>query len=196
MLPLAWAWATLPTLTVVGAHLAGADIYQVRYLTFTVPAAALLVGLGLTTYSGRARALLAAGLVLAAVPGVVSHHLAGAKSAEDYRGLAALAEHWRADAVVFSGRREPGHRDQLSRALPRDRGRAPARVGGRHRARCSAATWLPGPCICEDVAGWRILQFQPAQATRDAYARRLTRLGCRVVAETGRGRYRATLLQC
>ncbi len=195
LLPLAWAWATLPTLAVVGAHLAGADIYQVRYLTFTVPAVALLVGFGLTTYPGRARALLAAGLVLAAVPGVVSHHLAGAKSAEDYRGMAALADDWRADAVVFSGAGSRG----IAISYPEPfHGTEDVLLAGSPAASGTlfGSNLPPRAVRREDVAGRRILQFQPAQAPRDAYARRLARLGCRVVAETGRGRYRATLLQC
>jgi mannosyltransferase len=195
LLPLAWTWATLPTLAVVGAHLAGGEIYQVRYLTFTAPAVALLVGVGLATYSGGARVLLAAALVLAAVPGVVSHHVAGAKSAEDYRGMAALAASWRADAVVFSGAGSRGiaisypgpfraTEDVLLHRSPADSGTL---FGSNVRA---------GVVRRADVAGRRILQFQRAGTAGDAYARRLDRLGCRVVAETGRGRYRATLLQC
>ena len=179
----------------VGAHLAGADIYQVRYLTFTVPAVALLLGFGLTTFSVRARGLLAAGLVLAAVPGVVSHHVTGAKSAEDYRGMAALAEDWRADAVVFSGAGSRG----IAISYPGPfHGTEDVLLAGSPAASGTlfGSNLPPRAVRREDVAGRRLLQFQPAQAPRDAYARRLARLGCRVVAETGRGRYRATLLQC
>ena len=193
LLPLAWAWATLPTLAVVGAHLVGADIYQVRYLTFTVPAVALLVGFGLTTYR-RARALLAAGLVLAASrvwcpitwPGQVRRGLP--RDGRPRRRLAC-----RRGRVL--GRREPG----ASRSAIRSPSTGPRtcsdRVAG--RVRHVVRQHLPPRAVRrEHVAGRRILQFQPAQAPSDAYARRLARLGCRVVAETGRGRYRATLLQC
>ena len=195
LLPLVWTWAVVPTLLIAGPRLWGAQFYEVRYLTYSVPAVAILVGVGLSTYAGVFRRALVAALVLAAVPTVLAHHLTGAKADEDYRGLAALAETWRADAVVFSGAGSRG----IEIAYP-----APFLETEDLILRWSAtesdtlfginvpARWIQPA----DVAGKAVLQYRMTDRRPDPYARRLHRLGCRVEASAIRWRFTAVLLRC
>ena len=190
-----WTWAVVPTLLIAGPRLWGAQLYEVRYLAYSAPAVAILVGVGVSTYAGVVRRALVAALVLAAVPTLLAHHLPGAKSDEDYRGLAALAETWRADAVVFSGAGSRG----IEVAYP-----APFRETEDLLLRWSAtesdtlfgvnvpARWIQPA----DVAGKAVLQYRMTDGRpADPYARRLHRLGCRVEATAARWRFTAVLLR-
>jgi len=195
LLPLVWTWAMLPPLAIAGPNLWGAQLYQVRYLTYAVPAVAILVGVSLSAYAGLRRNVLAAALVLTVVPALLLHHLPSAKSGEDYRGLAALAETWSVDAVVFSG---PGSRG-IKVAYP-------ASFHGTEdlilRRTATASDTLfgvnapPRSLRSGDLAGKTILHYQRTEHRPDAYAQRMLRLGCRRVAETVRWRFTATVLNC
>jgi mannosyltransferase len=194
-LPLAWSWAVVPTVAIAGPHLWGAQLYQVRYLTYSVPAVAILVAVGLSTYRPGLRRVLSAALVLTAVPGVVGHHLPDAKSGEDYRGLAALADSWEVDAVVFSGAGSRG----IKVSYP-----APFR-GTRdlilQRSATESDTLFgvnapPRRLQRREVAGEVLLHYERSDQRPDRYAPRLRRLGCRPSDVVVRWRFRATLLLC
>ena len=195
LLPLAWTWAVLPTLVIAGPHLWGAQVYQVRYLTYSVPAVAILVGIGLSTYAGVFRVALAGVLVLVVLPGLLSHHLPEAKSGEDYRGLAGLADTWNVDAVVFSGAGSRG----IEVAYP-----APFRGTEDLLIRQSAAASEtlfgvnepPRSLRAGQVTRKTVLQYQRTDRPSDAHALRLRRLGCRSVTRIVRWRFNATLYTC
>jgi mannosyltransferase len=198
LLPLVWTWAVVPTLVIAGPHLLGAQVYHVRYLTYSVPAVAILVGVGLSTYDGVRRLALAAVLVVAVIPPLLSHHLPGAKSGEDYRGLAALAETWDVDAVVFAG---AGSRS-IKVAYPEPfRGTEDLVL---HRSATSSDTLFglnaqPRSLRAVHVRGKTVLYYWRSDHPPDRYGERLRRLGCRPAVHTVRTirwRFSATVLSC
>jgi mannosyltransferase len=195
LLPLLWTWAVVPTLAIAGPRLFGTQAYQVRYLTYSVPAVAILLGIGLSTYDGVRRRALATALVLAAIPAVVSHHLPGSKSGEDYRGLAEVANTWNVEAVVFSGAGSRGIKVAY-----------PAPFQGTedlilHRSPTASGTLFglnarPGSLRAVHLAGKTVLHYQRTDRPPDPYAQRLRRLGCRSLAQAVRWRFTATVFKC
>lgn len=98
-------WLVVPTLGVLAYSVVGSPVYTPKYLAFTVPALALLVGTALTALRGRARVAAALVLlVLLAVPSYVSERRTTAKDLSDWapavRFLEASARP--GDAVVYT----------------------------------------------------------------------------------------------
>ncbi|WP_258724053.1 glycosyltransferase family 39 protein [Cellulomonas sp. NS3] len=98
-------WLVVPTVGVLAYSVVASPVYTPKYLAFTVPALALLVGEALTTLRGRAQPAAALGLVvLLAVPSYVSERRTTAKDLSDWapavRHLEASARP--GDAVVYT----------------------------------------------------------------------------------------------
>ena len=106
-----WAlpWAFLPPLAVAALALAGPPVYNPRYFSFTAPAVALLLAVGLESLRGRGRLLAATALVLAAAaaPVYVSQRGPTAKSGTDWAQAAAVVHRHRAGEGVYFAPRYP-----------------------------------------------------------------------------------------
>jgi mannosyltransferase len=103
-------WAVLPPVLVVAATLAGPPLYNPRYFTFTVPAAAVLVVLGLEALPRRAALGAAVAVLLLAAPVYVSQRGSTAKSGADWTGVAdrVAAGREAGDGVYFAPRTPQG----------------------------------------------------------------------------------------
>lgn len=115
-------WIILPTALVAGYAVAVAPIYQPRYFTFTAPAAAILIALGLRTLSRRWYTITAIALYAVCIAVVfVSQRTPFAKSGSDWSAVAsAISEAQQPrDAVYFAPRYEPvdGIIDQTTRRI-------------------------------------------------------------------------------
>ncbi len=102
---LALPWLVLPTAGVLAASLLGPSMYTPKYLSFSLPAMALLVGLAVATLPTRAaRVAVLVVIAVAAVPSYVAERRLQGKDASDW---ALAAERVEAaaepgDAVVFT----------------------------------------------------------------------------------------------
>ncbi|MGW0043957.1 glycosyltransferase family 39 protein [Rhodococcus sp. NPDC003348] len=99
-------WLLLPTIALVGYSLVGQPMYTPRYLLFTVPAAALLIGWALTRVTARAwvAGLGVAVLAALALPNYLAQRAPDAKpSGMDFSAVNRFAaEHMRpGDCVLF-----------------------------------------------------------------------------------------------
>jgi mannosyltransferase len=97
-------WLVLPTLGVLAYSIVSSPMYTPKYLAFSVPALALLVGEALTALRPRAQLAALVVLALLAVPSYVSERRTAGKDASDWApAVGYLAESSRAgDAVVFT----------------------------------------------------------------------------------------------
>lgn len=88
------AWIAAPTVVVVAYSVVGEPLYQPRYLAFTTPAVALLIGMAVVTVarSPQSIALVAAVLMLAAAPNYLAQRLPYAKLGSDYSQVADLVK--------------------------------------------------------------------------------------------------------
>lgn len=102
-------WLVLPTAVVAGYSLVVFPMYSPRYLTFTAPAVAVLLGAALVrVVSGRSRVVVAVVLLALAAPVYVSQRGAYAKSGTDWVSVArAVSAHGPGEAVYFTPRRPP-----------------------------------------------------------------------------------------
>ncbi|MFD6700977.1 MULTISPECIES: glycosyltransferase family 39 protein [unclassified Microbacterium] len=127
---LALLWLALPTAAVLIGSVLIAPMYTVRYLSFCVPAAAILVALGVRTtarwLAGRTplRTTTATGILLAVVlaafvPNLIVLRGPYAKDGSDWREAAAyLRAHARTgDAVVYDDRPKNSDRPRLIAAV-------------------------------------------------------------------------------
>ena len=106
--PLMIAWAAVPTLALVGYSLLATPLYNPRYLTFASPAIAVLLGVGLVRlgrlpgWRGWLSLLVAAGIILCALPVFASQRTVYAKGGADWKVLAAfVAERRGPDQAVY-----------------------------------------------------------------------------------------------
>ncbi|MGW0162986.1 glycosyltransferase family 39 protein [Mycobacterium sp. NPDC003323] len=85
-------WILLPTALLVGYTALVQPIYQPHYLSFTTPAAALLIGCGVVVVGGSVRgiAALLALIAVAALPNYLAQRSPYAKYGSDYSQLAGL----------------------------------------------------------------------------------------------------------
>jgi len=194
-LALCLTWLVLPTVAVAGANLTRLEAYQERYLTFTVPAVALVAAVGLMTLGVRARALAALVVVLLALP-VFAHHRSPDPKFDDFRRLATSAADAHPDAVVFSRPAARGVALTYPGDFPRVRDLSLAESGRRSgtlygtsaRARSLTRT---------RVAGRTLLLVGPTGAVDDPWALRLDELRCVPRPNpTVDARYTATTYTC
>jgi len=195
LVPLAWAWALIPTLVIAGAHLAGAQVYQVRYVTYSVPGAALLVVVGIASAPSRPRLVLAAALLAVVIPVLVGQHDRDAKSGENYRALALFAEQSGADRVLFSGGGSRGIRiaypasfrgtqDLLLRLSPNDSDNL---FGTNRRHRSLRPT---------EVATHLVVVYRMTTNPNDPVVRRLEAWGCLLLRDEPTRRFTGVLYRC
>lgn len=102
-------WLAVPTAVVAGYSLVVSPMYSPRYLTFTTPAVAVLLGAALVqVVSGRSRVVVAALLLALAAPVYVSQRGSYAKSGTDWVSVAGVVSaHGAGEAVYFTPRRVP-----------------------------------------------------------------------------------------
>jgi len=102
-------WLALPTAVVAGYALAVSPMYSPRYLTFTTPAVAVLLGAAVVhVVSGRSRVVVAVLLLALTAPVYVSQRGVDAKSGSDWAAVAsAVSVHGPREAVYFTPRRPP-----------------------------------------------------------------------------------------
>lgn len=102
-------WLAVPTAVVAGYSLLVSPMYSPRYLTFTAPAVAVLLGAAVVrVVSGRGRVVVAVVLLALSAPVYVSQRGAYAKSGTDWVSVArAVSAHGVGDAVYFTPRRPP-----------------------------------------------------------------------------------------
>lgn len=102
-------WLILPTVLVAGYAVVAAPIYQPRYFTFTAPAAAILIAVGVRTLSRRWVAVAGLAVYLVCVSVVfASQRIPFAKSGSDWSAAAYVVAAAAApgDAVYFAPRDE------------------------------------------------------------------------------------------
>jgi mannosyltransferase len=173
------AWIAVPTVIVVAYSVIGEPLYQPRYLAFTTPAMALLIGIAVVTVarSPQSIALVAAVLMLAAAPNYLAQRLPHSKLGSDYSQVADLVKSragagdcLQADDAVddMIGRLKAARPDAF-RAL-RDDGEARPPVDadtlfGPRRDSVSWADWL---ATCPTV--WTIAEADAAPSGMPAYA--------------------------
>jgi mannosyltransferase len=189
------AWMLVPTVLIAGATLTGLQLYQERYLTFTVPAVVLVTAVGLTSWGVRTRAVAALGIVLLALP-AFAHHRSSNPKFDDFRRLARSAAVAQPDAVVFSPSAARGvattYPGEFPRAEDLSLAESPRRSGTLHgtSARPRSLTRLR-------VAGRTLLLVGRTGAVNDPWALRLSELRC--VPEptpTVDARYTVTTYNC
>ncbi|MBX3098434.1 MAG: glycosyltransferase family 39 protein [Salinibacterium sp.] len=129
---LAVAWLLLPTAVLLTGNATVSPMYNVRYLTFSTPAAAILIALGVVALARRLmprwRALLAAvllgTLLVACAPGYLSQRTPFAKDGgSDLRQVAEYigAHSVTGDAIVFDQTTKPSRDPRLAlRLYPSD----------------------------------------------------------------------------
>lgn len=106
---LAWLipWMVLPTLVVGAYSLLAGPLYNPRYFSFTTPALAVLIGLGICALSRRWLQVAVMTLLIAlALPVYLSQRTVNAKSSSDWSQVAAVIEGNKApgQAVYFAPR--------------------------------------------------------------------------------------------
>ncbi|MHB1173005.1 MAG: glycosyltransferase family 39 protein [Lacisediminihabitans sp.] len=109
-------WLFAPTVLLLGANAVSA-MYTVRYLSFSAPAAALLIGLALSIPSRRWAAPLAiAALVVTAAPTYLAQRTLYAKNSSDWASVAEVIKaHARpGDGVLFDESLQPSKRLRLA----------------------------------------------------------------------------------
>ncbi|WP_298459547.1 glycosyltransferase family 39 protein [uncultured Cellulomonas sp.] len=105
LLVVALPWLVLPTAGVVAYSLVAAPMYAGKYLAFSVPALALLVGAAVAAVRPVSRRVLVLAVVaLLAVPSYLSERVVTAKDASDWRLVAEHVDRVSrpGDAVVFT----------------------------------------------------------------------------------------------
>ena len=110
MRPLLLSWLIVPTAVLVGYALLATPLYNPRYLTYSAPAVAILLGLGLVRLRRRWSQLAAVGLIiLLALPVYASQRGTYAKSGADWQAVARFVEQHRGpdQAVYFAPRTPP-----------------------------------------------------------------------------------------
>ena len=107
-------WMVVPTAVLVGYSVAATPLYNPRYLTFTTPAVAGLLGIGLVKLGalpGRLALLRFAAvalIVLLSVPIFASQRTSFAKSGADWKQIATfVTERRAADQAVYYAPRDP-----------------------------------------------------------------------------------------
>ncbi len=102
-------WLAVPTAVVAGYSLVVSPMYSPRYLTFTAPAVAVLLGAAVVrVVAGRSRVVVAVVLLALAAPVYVSQRGAYAKSGTDWVSVARVVfAHGAGEAVYFTPRRPP-----------------------------------------------------------------------------------------
>lgn len=100
-------WLAMPTAVVAGYSLVVSPMYSPRYLTFTAPAVAVLLGAAVVrVVHGRGRVVVVVVLLALAAPVYVSQRGAYAKSGTDWVAVArAVSAHGAGEAVYFTPRR-------------------------------------------------------------------------------------------
>lgn len=118
---LAGLWLVIPTVILVGTSLAVLPIYTVRYLSFTAPAFALLIGLGVDALGLRPLRWIAVALLIAtAVPSWAQERGPYAKDGgSDWRQVADYiqANATPGDGVYFDRSTKPSQRERLGMHL-------------------------------------------------------------------------------
>ena len=108
--PLLLCWLILPTVILVSYALLASPLYNPRYLTYSAPALALLLGVGLVQLKpGWLRPLAVVAIVLLALPVYVSQRSTFGKSGADWQMIARFVEERRGpdQAVYFAPRTPP-----------------------------------------------------------------------------------------
>lgn len=120
---LALAWLAVPTAALLIGNATLSPMYNVRYLTFSTPAAAILIAMGIVTIARlrkRVAAILVAAAVLLAIPTYIAQRTPWAKDGgSDWR---LVAEYLQAnsdpgDAVVFDQTTKPSRDPRLALRL-------------------------------------------------------------------------------
>lgn len=125
---LALLWLVLPTVLLLWGNATVSPMYNVRYLSFCVPAVAILVALGAESFGGlsrsRLRAVLPVGLVaalvIACIPVYLGQRTMWAKDGgSDWRAAAAyVAQHAHAgDLIIFDQSTKPSRDPRIMVAL-------------------------------------------------------------------------------
>lgn len=194
-LDLCLAWLLVPTVLVAGATLTGLQLYQERYLTFTVPAVVLLTAVGLTSWGVRTRAVAGLAIVLLALP-AFAHHRSSNPKFDDYRRLARSAAVDQPDAVVFSPPAARGVAASYPGEFPRAEDISLAESGRRSGTLHGSST-RPRSLTRTRVAGRTVLLVGRTGAVNDPWGLRLRDLRC--VPElnpTVDARYTVTAYEC
>jgi mannosyltransferase len=158
-------WILVPTAVLVAYSATGEPLYQPRYLAFTTPAVALLVGLAVVAVARtpQAIAFVTAAVMLAAMPNYLAQRLPYAKQGNDYsqvadlvKSRAAAADCLHADDAVndMVGRMKAARPDAF--ATLRDYGEIRSAVDGAtlRGVRRDVATWAGRLVTCPTV--WTI----------------------------------------
>lgn len=128
VLQVALPWLLVPVLGLIAVSIVGNPLFSPRYVTFSAPAVAILMAVGLTSF--RLRSLIAAGLVVSiglTLPTYVQQRLPEAKDSSSWSEVASLVNHERKlegpnakDAIIYGHiRRHPtGSARNIAYAYP------------------------------------------------------------------------------
>jgi mannosyltransferase len=168
------AWITIPTLTLLAYSVVRHPIYYPRYLSFTVPAMALLLGLSIVAV-GRTRSGIAAILALFAVasaPNYLAERGPYAKADMDYSAVADVIDRYAApsDCLILDNSTAwaPGPIRPLTAARPsvyqklHDYGRGLTAVQRNRLWDSHIAIWAWADKIPDCTALWTVSEYDPA----------------------------------
>lgn len=183
----------LPLVIILAAHLAGHELFQERYVTFSAPFLLLALTLALTGLRWRAAGWIATAAIAAlSVPSLVGQNAPDAKIGDSYGDAAALIA--RADTALFLDPPAraplqlypPDH--EIADPLLLEDGTSADNIWGWNRS--DVQPWEVDPTGPTAVVSYK------SSGDHDSVLDHLTRSGCTVAQADQQTRFRITVLDC